>query len=225
MGNRIQICSIASKKFEPDGFRIRRGYNWATLFIPGCEEGQEYTSLFVEDHVMNKVHHDEYDASKAILTPFEIPAATIVQDFFSTELIGLKGCFVPAGEIPTSAELAKARQTRKAYLLRLVGEGDIEWSRSGSVVNITGEAKRACAELGIDNDWANLAPAETFECPACGEKLRVGVALCKSCGAILDRDKAAKFGLLESSVPTEPKKRMGRPPKAKPVTQSVEAGA
>lgn len=221
MGNPIQICSVASKKFVPEGFRIRRGYNWGTLFIPGCEEGQEYTSLFVEDHVMNKVIHEEYDASKAILTPFEISASVIVQDFFSTELLALKGCFVPAGNVPTVEELRTAKQARKSYLLRLVGEGDMEWSRSGSVVNISGEAKRACEELGIENDWANLAPAESFECPICAEKLKFGVALCKSCGAILDRAKAEKYGLLDTQAPAEPKKRMGRPPKAKPAAEAT----
>jgi hypothetical protein len=33
------------------------------------------------------------------------------------------------------------------------------------------------------------------ECPACGEKVKIGVAVCKHCGAILDEDKAAKHGL------------------------------
>jgi transcription initiation factor TFIIIB Brf1 subunit/transcription initiation factor TFIIB len=33
------------------------------------------------------------------------------------------------------------------------------------------------------------------ECPACGEKVKIGAAVCKHCGAILDEDKAAKHGL------------------------------
>ena len=33
------------------------------------------------------------------------------------------------------------------------------------------------------------------ECPACGEKVKLAVAVCKHCGAILDAEKAAKHGL------------------------------
>jgi transposase len=33
------------------------------------------------------------------------------------------------------------------------------------------------------------------ECPACGEKVKTGVAVCRHCGAILDAEKAAKHGL------------------------------
>src|SRR5581483_7802479 len=41
--------------------------------------------------------------------------------------------------------------------------------------------------------------APQAECPACAEKIKPGVAVCRSCGAILDREKAAQFGL----IPTE----------------------
>jgi predicted nucleic acid-binding Zn ribbon protein len=34
------------------------------------------------------------------------------------------------------------------------------------------------------------------DCPVCAEKIKPGVAVCKSCGAILDREKAAQFGLV-----------------------------
>jgi transposase len=33
------------------------------------------------------------------------------------------------------------------------------------------------------------------ECPGCAEKIKPGVAVCKTCGAILDREKAAALGL------------------------------
>lgn len=33
------------------------------------------------------------------------------------------------------------------------------------------------------------------ECPACAEKIKPGVAVCRACGAILDKEKAAQFGL------------------------------
>jgi transposase len=38
------------------------------------------------------------------------------------------------------------------------------------------------------------------DCPACGEKVKPGVAVCKHCGAILDAEKAAKHGLVGKSL-------------------------
>jgi hypothetical protein len=34
------------------------------------------------------------------------------------------------------------------------------------------------------------------DCPVCAEKIKPGVAVCRSCGAILDREKAAQYGLV-----------------------------
>jgi hypothetical protein len=34
-----------------------------------------------------------------------------------------------------------------------------------------------------------------IDCPACGEKVKPGVAVCRHCSAILDDEKAAKHGL------------------------------
>ncbi len=38
------------------------------------------------------------------------------------------------------------------------------------------------------------------DCPACGEKVKTGVAVCKHCHAILDAEKAAQHGLGPSAA-------------------------
>ena len=40
-----------------------------------------------------------------------------------------------------------------------------------------------------------LEPKVMTDCPACGEKVKPGVAVCRSCGAVLDAARAAQFGL------------------------------
>ena len=68
------------------------------------------------------------------------------------------------------------------------------WARGHSFREISDLHRRAAIALGIERDWAYV-PMRMAECPACGEKVKPGVAVCKHCGAILDAEKAAKHGL------------------------------
>ncbi len=106
------------------------------------------------------------------------------------------GVFVPQGEKPAPAELEQAR--------RRLAAADREWERSHSYLFINDVQRRAARHLREEKDWF-YQPHETFDCPGCGEKVRTGVAVCKTCRAILDPEKAAKLGLLapaEAKGPT-----------------------
>jgi hypothetical protein len=52
--------------------------------------------------------------------------------------------------------------------------------------------RRAAMAMKREREWAYV-PQRTVECPACGEQLRAGAAICKHCNAVLDPDRAAKF--------------------------------
>ncbi len=106
------------------------------------------------------------------------------------------GVFVAVGPEPTKEELAEARKKLEAFQTRLVETADLEWERSHNMMFITDLERRAARELGLEKPWL-YDPKPMADCPACGEKIRPGVAVCRTCGAILDREKAAKFGLAE----------------------------
>ena len=106
------------------------------------------------------------------------------------------GVFIAAGPEPTQEELAEARKKMHAFQTRLVEAADLEWERSHNMMFITDLERRAARELGLEKPWL-YDPKPMADCPACGEKIRPGVAVCRTCGAILDREKAAKFGLAE----------------------------
>ncbi len=110
------------------------------------------------------------------------------------------GVFVAEGDAPTDAELADARERLAAFYRRVVATADREWERSHSYVFINDIARRAAKHLGAEKDWF-YQPREMMECPGCGEKIKPGVAVCRVCGAILDREKAAKLGLVPASAP------------------------
>ncbi len=102
------------------------------------------------------------------------------------------GVFVAAGDVPTPAELADARQRLEAFHRRLVDAADLEWERTKNPMFITDLERRAARLLGLDKPWLyNAKPMD--DCPVCAEKIKPGVAVCKSCGAILDREKAEQY--------------------------------
>ena len=50
----------------------------------------------------------------------------------------------------------------------------------------------------MEREWAYV-PMRMADCPACGEKIKSGVAVCKHCHAILNAEKAAQLGLPRST--------------------------
>jgi hypothetical protein len=105
------------------------------------------------------------------------------------------GVFVAAGELPTDGELADARGKLEAFHRRLVAAADLEWERTKNPMFITDLERRAARHLGFEKPWL-YDPKPLDDCPVCAEKIKPGVAVCRSCGAILDREKAAQYGLV-----------------------------
>ena len=105
------------------------------------------------------------------------------------------GVFVAAGETPTEAELADARRRLEEFQSRLVAAADLEWERTHNPMFITDLERRAARQLKLEKPWL-YDSKPLAECPVCAEKIKHGVAVCRSCGAILDREKAAQYGLV-----------------------------
>ena len=130
---------------------------------------------------------------------FAISAREIAEDI-AREINGdsgegsYHGVFVAAGTEPTQTELGEARRKLDEFHRRLVATADLEWERSHNPMFITDLERRAARELKLEKPWL-YDPASAMECPACAERIKPGVAVCKSCGAILDKEKAAQFGL------------------------------
>jgi hypothetical protein len=111
------------------------------------------------------------------------------------------GVFVCAGNAPTEDELRGARARLEDFYRAMVASADREWERSHSFLFIHDLQRRAAGHLGLNKEWYYQV-RETAECPGCGERVKPTVAVCKSCGAVLDREKALALGLLPP--PAEP---------------------
>lgn len=190
----IQICNTSKETIVLP----RRTYHLQGWVIPACPDDKPFTSVVIEDHEDVRVVYTEYDASSAERIPVPVPAQTIVNDYFANEKLRQKGCFfLAAGEIPSQRQIQEARDTRIAFLSNLVEIADKEFMRSKRIDEIPEFCKNAVRELNLKREWAVVAPPPMQECPACGEAIKVGVAICKGCHAILDYAKAKEFGLID----------------------------
>ena len=154
--------------------------------IPACAKGEAYALLLLTSR------GDALDLGDNRRFPFTISAREIAVDLLQD--LQDHGVFVCAGARPAAEELSAARERRDAFYHRLIGEGDTMWARGHSFREISDLHRRAAIGLGVEREWAYV-PIRMNDCPACGEKVKHGVAVCKHCGAILDAEKAAKHGL------------------------------
>ena len=161
--------------------------------IPACVKGEPFALLLI------RTRNDVIDLGDGRRLPFPITAREIADDLLQD--LHDHGVFVCAGARPTSEELAAATARRDAFYHRLIGEGDTLWARGHSFREISDMHRRAALALGVEREWAYV-PMRMSECPACGEKVKSGVAVCKHCHAILDAEKAAQHGLTQSAPAT-----------------------
>ena len=187
----VSLVNISGQKWPP---RFRAYFG--SLLIQSPEPGQAYAITPVRgcSSVM--------DLGDKRTMEIRLSAKEIAEDLVR-EINGdsgegsFHGVFVAAGPEPTAEELADAWKKLEAFQLRLVETADLEWERSHNMMFITDLERRAARELGLEKPWL-YDPKPMADCPACGEKIKPGVAVCRTCGAILDREKAAKFGLAET---------------------------
>ncbi|HUL32799.1 MAG TPA: zinc ribbon domain-containing protein [Candidatus Eisenbacteria bacterium] len=187
-GDVVSLVNISGQKWPPR----HRAY-FGSLVIQSPEPGQAYAVTPIRgcSSVM--------DLGDKRTMEIRLSAKEIAQDL-AREINGdsgdgsFHGVFVADGPQPTAEELADARRKLETFQLRLVDAADLEWERSHNMMFITDLERRAARELGFEKPWL-YDRKPMAECPACGERIKPGVAVCRSCGAILDREKAAQFGL------------------------------
>ena len=184
----VALVNISTQKWPP---RQRTYLGSLSIATPGPGEAYAITPIQGCKGVI--------DMGDRHTMEFAITAREIAEDL-AREINGdsgegsFHGVFVAAGQEPTEAELAEAQEKLDGFYKRLVEMADLEWERSHNPMFITDLERRGARELKLDKPWL-YDPRPQAECPACGEKIKPGVAVCRTCGAILDREKAAKFGL------------------------------
>ncbi|MGC0771563.1 MAG: hypothetical protein WB543_01400 [Candidatus Acidiferrum sp.] len=185
----VSLVNISREKWPP-----RHRTYFGSLVVSSPEAGESFAITPIRNC------KGVIDIGDKRTVDFHITAREVAEDI-ARELNGdsgdgsFHGVFVAAGETPTEGELADARRRLEEFYRRLVASADLEWERTRNPMFITDLERRAARQLGLEKPWL-YDPKPLAECPVCAEKIKHGVAVCKSCGAILDRDKAAQYGLV-----------------------------
>lgn len=179
---RDKTATIAS--ISDQDWYITRTYG--VFHIPACPKGEACALLLVTPR------GDAIDLGDNHRFPFTVSARDIAEDIIQD--LGDHGVFVCADTQPSDDELARARSRRDSWYKQLIADADEMWARGHSYREISDMHRRAAAAMGLEREWAYV-PQRQMDCPACGEKVKPGVALCRHCGAILDAERAARFGL------------------------------
>jgi hypothetical protein len=186
-GDTAATVSIAS--ISDQDWYISRTHG--VYHIPACPKSQPYALLLITSR------GDVIDIGDGRRLPFAISAREIADDLLQD--LHDHGVFVCAGARPTDDELATTRARRDAFYHRLIAEGDTLWARGHSFREISDLHRRAALSIGVEREWAYV-PMRLQDCPACGEKVKAGVAVCKHCRAVLDHEKAAQYALGSSQA-------------------------
>jgi hypothetical protein len=185
----VSLVNISMEKWPP-----RHRTYFGSLQILSPESGEAFAITPIRDCV------SLMDLGDKRMMDVRITAREVAEDI-ARELNGdsgersFHGVFVAAGETPTEGELADARRRLEEFQSRLVAAADLEWERTRNPMFITDLERRAARQLKLEKPWVYDAKP-LAECPVCAEKIKHGVAVCRSCGAILDREKAAQYGFV-----------------------------
>jgi len=190
--------AVVIANITEQGYMAHRMYG--TFLIAGRGEGE--TGPYALTRITSRTAVMDYGDKRTL--PLAITAREIAEDICrevnsDAGERSFLGVFVCAGEAPTEVELRGAQEKLDEFYRALVASADREWERSHSYLFIHDLQRRAAARLGLEKEWHYQA-RETEECPGCGERVKAGVAVCKSCHAILNRDKALALGLMQPPV-------------------------
>ncbi len=191
----VSLVNISAEKWPP-----RQRTYFGSLDVRSPEPGEPYAVTMIRgcSGVM--------DLGDKRTMEYRITAREINSDSGEGSFHGV---FVAAGAAPTKTELADARRRLEEFQRRLVAAADLEWERTKNPMFITDLERRAARQLGLEKPW--LYDAKPLaECPVCAEKIKHGVAVCRSCGAILDREKAAQYGLVPAEKTVKNRQDAGK---------------
>jgi hypothetical protein len=181
------IANISDQEFHSD----QAGLGLFT--IPACPPGQPCACLTVygrtELYDMGDDRKGErYWAARVI-------AKSVLAEHNPDADLRRYGVFLCAGDVPLDSELRDAALRRDAYFYDQVEQADALYARAPNRPELISDVqRRAARHLGLDRPWlVKIAPMQ--DCPVCGDPVKVGVALCRHCGAILDESKAARYKL------------------------------
>ncbi len=181
----------------PQQFVVSKG-GLGEFLIHGCKPGER-----VSEPLIIKGRHPEHrDSGLGIVTVAYINGMDLAKDIvgtdsadkaiqFQTSNLEWHGVFITNNKVPTDKEIAAAKEKRRQRNLLLIQLAD-NAHMQGRHQDILAPHREAALEEKQKKAWAQT-PTSLDNCPACGTSILPGIAVCPSCSAVLDMEKARKF--------------------------------
>lgn len=207
----VYIYSISKREFV-----VEQAPLIPYLIIPACGPDDPYRKAVEIPHPMLQIerHPDKNEAviyrhqaervAESICNPNN---PTLDQDYVSKSPLGLgvdlhaQGVFWSLNNPPRAEEIKKAQRRVERYYTGLIERArTLEVSNPKELEQLINQDYHMAAEyFGLETSWHRKL-VQKADCPVCAEPLKPGAAICRVCGAILDAEKAAKFGVTEESL-------------------------
>lgn len=199
----LSICPFETVEIKP----INRGY----FRIPAAEKDDFVLVYIEESSYIQRLPATDHNITVPVAS-YHI-AKSLVDDFVNTvdeadDNAG-PGMMWFEFKITKTEVIAKhkedldklrARQTR--WFENLCRKADDDWNQYHKIGLISGHQRYAARYLGYKPDW--LVDYNTNigmkDCPACFTKIDARAVKCLHCGAILDKEKALAFGIINAEV-------------------------
>jgi hypothetical protein len=179
------IASISDQEFHSD----QAGLGLYT--IPACPPGQPCSRLTI--YGRTELYDLGDDRKGERYWPARVIAKSVLAEHNPDADLRRYGVFLCAGDSPIDEELREAAARRDAFFRDQVAQADALYARAPNRPELISDVqRRAARHLGLDRPWlVKIAPMQ--ECPVCGDPIKIGVAICRHCGAVLDEAKAARY--------------------------------
>jgi hypothetical protein len=189
--------------------------NYGCYFIHGAKEGERYTVTPVNGRITTLDEGDNIRGQQMV------EAEDIAQDLAMQINTGILteegeesfgGAFVSETEKPAEKDLLKHERLLVAFYDAQIRLGNKFWDDPNDHKNVSAIMRRAARIRGTKPAWV-FDPTPSTACAACGESLRVGVPVCKTCGAIQPgmEEKARKFFPERFAAETTPPAETAQP--------------
>jgi hypothetical protein len=165
---------------------------YGVYVIAGTKAGEPYTSLQINGRIETMDIGDDkcqqqFTEAEDIADDLAHQANDGIVCLPGTE--SFMGVFVSPTEDPAPRVLAEMTAKLMAFYDAQIVLADQWWDDPATHKNISSLPRRAAAIRHQTRPWT-YESVNTMACPDCGVSVRVGLAFCRECGAILDEQKA-----------------------------------
>lgn len=173
--------------------------NPGTFIIKAAKISQGEIEILVLDDASFNLRLDDTRGNFTVPVLSHQLAKSLINDytegFIEVTLDARPGLFFVEGEFTAKEikekfpeKVQEALRIQTNWFKKLVDRADDDWAKFGQKRAISDIQRFAAAAINVDRPWMHVKEDVKIEtCPGCGTRIAPNVAVCASCGAILNK--------------------------------------